>query len=117
MAMVIMSVDTNTRQSTLTVDGELVPAVACHIMKGLDYDGKPYLDLRYVTEADKQNGIMERREFVLMQPKDDEDDDNHGYSNKLQSRKLNDNEAAGSKYYDLKVTSDIHNYMAEKKNS
>ncbi len=71
MAIVNISVDTNSRQAVLTVDNQIVPAVACHLSKGVDFDGIPFLDLRYVVEVQDANGLTERREFFL--PREDDD--------------------------------------------
>lgn len=114
MAMIVMSIDTNTRQSTLTVDGELVPAVACYVSKGIDFDGDPFLDLRYVTEVSQGNGIVERREFFLM-PEDKSDNSDSIYANKLQSRILNNNENFQDSYHNIKVSADIHKFLKDKK--
>ncbi len=66
MAIVNISVDTNSRQAVLTVDGQIVPVIACHLNKGTDFDGIPFLRLSYVVEVQNtDNGLMERHEFFL----------------------------------------------------
>lgn len=71
MATVSISVDTNTRQSVLTIDGQIIPAIACHFSKGIDFDGKPFTRLRYVFEAKNEGGLTQLTEFFL--PDDDDE--------------------------------------------
>lgn len=71
MAIVNISVDTITRQAVLTVDGQIIPAVACHLSKGIDFDGEPFLSLSYVLENDSGNGLIERQEFSM--PREDDE--------------------------------------------
>ena len=65
MSIVNISVDTVSRQAVLTVDGIMVPAIACHLSKGVDFDGQPFLSLSYVIEVENGDGLTERREFFL----------------------------------------------------
>jgi hypothetical protein len=71
MAIVSISVNTDTRESALTVDGQIVPALACHFSKGIDYEGKPFTRLRYILEAKDEKGLTQLTEFFLP----DEDDE------------------------------------------
>lgn len=71
MSMVTFSVDTNTRQAVVTVNGEIIPAIACRMNKWIDFDGEPHINLSYVVETNNQDGLVERREFFLPDPDDD----------------------------------------------
>jgi hypothetical protein len=102
MAIVNISVDTSSRQAVLTVDGQIVPAIACRLNKGIDFDGEPFLHLGYVTEIKNENGLMERREFFLS------DDADEGV---FASRVLSKDESI----LDLKAISDITNFMFERR--
>ena len=70
MSIVNISIDTVGRQAVLTVDGIIVPVIACHLNKGIDFEGQPFLNLSYVTEVQNSNGLTERREFFLPDPDD-----------------------------------------------
>ncbi len=69
MAVVVMSVDTITRETSVTVDGALVPAIACHLSKHLLSDGTYDVSLSYVVEVESNNGLREEIRFFL--PDDD----------------------------------------------
>jgi len=71
MAMVNVSIDTKTRQSVMTIDGVIVPAMAFRVNKWIDMDGDPQLGLSYLVETQNENGLSERREFFLPDPEDD----------------------------------------------
>jgi len=65
MSIVNISVNTETRDSTLTIDGELIPATSIHLSKGVDFDGLPFLRLSYIIEKNNDKGLSERIEFFL----------------------------------------------------
>lgn len=108
MAIVNVSVDTNTRQAVLTVDGQIVPFVACRLNKGVDFDGEHFLHLSYIVEVKNDNGLMERREFFLP----DKDDPAVFASAKdgLASRILDDGETISDQ-----AISDTINFMQSRK--
>ena len=72
MSIINISVDTDSRQAALTVDGIIVPVIACHLSKGIGFDGEPFLHLSYVVEIENNGGLLERREFILQDPDEDE---------------------------------------------
>jgi len=65
MSIVSISVNTETRESALTVDGQIVPAIACHFSKGIDYEGRPFTRLRYILEASDEKGLTQLTEYFL----------------------------------------------------
>lgn len=71
MATVSISVNTETRESALTVDGQIVPAIACHFSKGIDYEGRPFTRLRYILEASDDRGLTQLTEFFLPDEEDE----------------------------------------------
>lgn len=106
MAIVNISVDTNSRQAVLTVDGQIVPVVACHLNKGVDFDGNPFLHLSYVVEVQNDNnGLIERREFFLP---DEEDASVFAEENGLSSRVVKADKHT-------KAALDVIKYMADRK--
>lgn len=71
MGIVSISVNTETRESVLTVDGQIVPAIACHFSKGIDYEGKPFTRLRYILEAQDEKGLTQLTEYFLPDEEDE----------------------------------------------
>jgi hypothetical protein len=92
MAIVNISIDTNSRQAILTVDNQIIPVVACRLNKGVDFDGESFLRFGYVVETKNENGLMERREFFLP---DEDDQAIIAKKNGLASRILEDGELVG----------------------
>jgi hypothetical protein len=68
MAMVVISLDTGSRQCTLTIDGALVSADQVMFHKGTHYNGDPMLMFRYETQISDNNGLMQSIEYELPQP-------------------------------------------------
>lgn len=73
MAIVAISVNTNTREAMLTVDGEMVPATSCHLEKFIDTDGRPRIELAFTVEQSTDNGLVERRLFFMPREEDEID--------------------------------------------
>ena len=109
MSVVNISVDTNTRQAVLTVDNQIIPAIACHLSKGIDFEGDSFLRLSYIVQVENTGGLTERREFFLP----DVDDEAVFASNKdgLASRVLEDDEDISM----VKGVSDTIKYMQNRK--
>lgn len=70
MSIVVMSVDTKTRQVAVTIDGVIVPAVECHLHKFLMSDGTFDISLSYTISVETEGGLSERRTFFLPDPGD-----------------------------------------------
>ncbi len=68
MAIVNMSVDTKTRQTAVTVDGVMVPAIEFHLSKFIFSDGTVNLDLSYTIKSESDSGLVETRRFSLPDP-------------------------------------------------
>jgi len=71
MASIVISLDTETRESILTVNGELVSTEGLWFSKGFDFEGEPFLRFSYVVQTKNENGLAESREFFLKNPSDD----------------------------------------------
>jgi len=70
MAIVNVSLDTQTRQVVLTVNGVLVPAHECSITKYVyDGDGEE-VAFSYTLENVDGNGMKERRQYYLPSPEE-----------------------------------------------
>jgi len=66
MAMVVVSVDTKSRQAILTVNGVLVSSDEFNIGKYKKYDEDGYeISFGYTIERVDDDGIVERRQFYL----------------------------------------------------
>lgn len=70
MSIVNMSVDTKTRQTAVTVDGVMVPAIEFHVSKFIFSDGTVNLDLSYTVKSESDSGLVETRRFSLPTPED-----------------------------------------------
>jgi len=107
MAIVNMSVDTKTRGVAVTVDGIIVPAVACHLDKFIDMDGQVHISLAYTVEVDSGNGLLERRTFFMPQPDIEETLGENGLACRIEP---NENEFAEhlSKYLQGDETKEIN---------
>jgi len=64
MAVVNVSLDTNTRQLALTINGVLVPASECFVEKYV-YDGDEVIRLSYTVASVNADGLKEVRQFHL----------------------------------------------------
>lgn len=65
MAIVNVSLDTNTRQLVLTINGVLVSATDVVVEKWVDFDGEEFIRFSYTIESVDTNGMRERRQFFL----------------------------------------------------
>jgi len=83
VAIVNMSVDTESRQASVTVDGVLVPAVECHLNKFIDFDGITQINLAYTLESRSENGLQQRTVFFLPDPDVDQVLNEHGLASKV----------------------------------
>ncbi len=70
MASVVISLDTTSRQSMLSIDGEIIPSSDIFFSRWFDEDGNQFLRFSYVTETKNDSGLMERRQFFLPDPDD-----------------------------------------------
>ena len=65
MAIVNVSLDTNTRQMVLTINGIMVPATDISMSRFIFSDGEVSTSFEYTIEGTDGNGIKERRQFFL----------------------------------------------------
>ena len=72
MAIVNVSLDTNTKECVLTIDGILVPANEIYFSKYTDYDDpeKYIKDFSYTVKVNDSNGLVETRRYFM--PKEQE---------------------------------------------
>lgn len=72
MAIVLISLDTNSRQTILTIDGVLVSTSELHLRKNLKIDKEDEFEVSfgYTTEGVDHNGLKEKRYFFLPTPED-----------------------------------------------
>lgn len=68
MSIINMSVDTNTRQVVVAVDGVVVPAIEAHLSKFVFADGEVAVDLSFTIKSESDNGLVETRRFSLPDP-------------------------------------------------
>ncbi len=107
MATITYSVETNTRQVVVTVDGQIINPIACRFDKWIDFDGNERLQVSYIMETASADGLVERREFFLADP---EDEAIFASSDKgLASRDFEGNPR------DMAVRNDISEFMAARK--
>ncbi len=71
MAAIVISLNTETRESVLTINGELVSTDGMWFSKGVDWEGDPFLRFSYTVETKNEDGLSENREFFLRNPADD----------------------------------------------
>jgi hypothetical protein len=69
MAMAVISIDTDSQQCTLTVDGALVQADEVSFSKGTDYDGNPYKRFSYTMETMGLDSMKQMIQYMMV-PKD-----------------------------------------------
>jgi len=67
MAIVNVSLDTNTKECVLTIDGVLVSASEIYFAKYTDYnDPEKYIkDFSYTVKVSDNNGLIETRRYYL----------------------------------------------------
>jgi len=70
MAMVNVSLDTDSRQVVLTVNGMLVSVTDVSIEKYKYSDGEEVVRFAYTIESTDVNGMQERRQFYLPAPQE-----------------------------------------------
>jgi len=68
MSMAVISLDTEKRICTLTLDGALALADSIYFNKGKDYDGNDYVSFGYMVTRKNQDGMTEMVEYVLPKP-------------------------------------------------
>lgn len=107
MATITYSVDTSTRQTVVTVDGQIINPVACRFDKWIDFDGDQQLRVSYIMETKNADGLVERREFFLADPEDEAVFASS--DNGLASRKFEGDPK------DVAVRSDINKFMEDRK--
>lgn len=69
MSVVNISLDTNTRQVVLTINGILVPFVEVNMSRWF-FDGEESLNFSYTTEGVDVNNMKEKRQFFLPSPEE-----------------------------------------------
>lgn len=70
MAIVNVSLDTQSRQMALTINGVIVPMNGCYIEKYTQHDGEVRISFSYTVENVDGNGLKETRQFFLPSPED-----------------------------------------------
>lgn len=65
MAMVSLSLDTDSRQVVLLVDGEVKPMAEVHLAYFFDFDGAKVIRFEYSMDVANEDGLMEKRIFIL----------------------------------------------------
>lgn len=67
MAIVVVSLDTESRQAVLTINGALIPTKEFNISQYIKYDTKDEIEVSfgYVIKSVDLNGLEERRQFYL----------------------------------------------------
>lgn len=69
MSVVVLSLDTVSKQLVLTINGVLVPFVDSSMSK-MTWDGEEHIEFSYTTEGVNVDGLKERRRFFLPSPED-----------------------------------------------
>lgn len=70
MAIVHVSLDTESRQVVLTINNVLVTATDINVSKYVYDDGEVDISFSYTVENVDDNGLKERRQFYLPSPAD-----------------------------------------------
>lgn len=70
MAIVHVSLDTETRQVVLTINNVLVSATDVNVSKYVYDDGEVGISFSYTIESVNSDGLLERRQFFLPHPSD-----------------------------------------------
>lgn len=69
MAIAVISIDTETQECVLTLNGALVGADEIYFSKGTNHDGIPYKDFSYSEQTTDSDGIMKKTMYRMV-PKD-----------------------------------------------
>ena len=64
MAIIVVSLDTKSRQMVLTIDGAIVPSTNV-FMEKFTHDGEEFVGFSYTVESTNEDGLKERRQFFL----------------------------------------------------
>lgn len=70
MAKINLSLDTETKQMMMTIDGELQSFDSVHLSKFQFSDGEEFMSFSFVTTVTNNNGLQEERRFFM--PVDEE---------------------------------------------
>lgn len=98
-----VSMDINTKQTVLTINGVITPVTDFSIRKSV-FDGEESLNFSYTVEKMNENGMVERRQFFLPDPMDS-----------VALLKLNKNGFASKMLYDdNKAKADVIDFMNKK---
>lgn len=106
MAIVHVSLDTETRQVVLTINNVLVSATDINVSKYVYDDGEVDISFSYTIESVNSDGLLERRQFFLPHPSDVAvvgELDKDGFASKVV-------------HNDEKAKSDTINYLKQCKN-
>ncbi len=100
MAMVNISLDTNSRQVSLNVDGQAFPMAEVGLHYFFDMDGEKVINFHYSVEIANEQGLIEKRVFFLPEPENDDVLDRNGLSSRIESN-------------DKAFVKDIHKFLAK----
>lgn len=75
MSLAVISINTETQECVLTLDGALVQADQISFYKGTDYDGSPVKSFEYMVQMSEPDGMMKKMMHTMV-PKDSPD--SHG---------------------------------------
>lgn len=75
MSLAVISINTETQECVLTLDGALVQADEISFSKGTDYDGNPYKRFSYTMETMGPDSMKQMVQYMMV-PKDSPD--SHG---------------------------------------
>lgn len=70
MAQIQMSMDTNSRQCVLMIDGVIVACENAHMAKFTDYEGNPQVAFQYEQRTQGGNGMMEMHRYRMPYPEE-----------------------------------------------
>lgn len=65
MAKINLSLDTETKQMMMTIDGELQSFDSVHLSKFKFSDGEEFMSFSFVTQVTNSNGLKEERRFFM----------------------------------------------------
>jgi len=66
MSMAVISVNTETQECILTLDGALVQADEVYFSKGTDYNGIPYKNFGYSVQMMEPDGMMKKMMHTMV---------------------------------------------------
>ena len=108
MAIVNVSLDTNSRQVVLTINGVIVSMDGVLIEK-YTFDGEEFVGFSYTIETVNPDGMKERRQFFLPSPEE---------LAVVAHTGLDENELASKIVYDdQKAKADIIDFLKQNRNS